>query len=153
MAFTHEIGHIIGGWCSGGTLKDASLWPWHLPYSFFDPNPHPLVTLWSGPIVGVMFPVVIAMIFRREWIWLIAYFCILANGVYLATAWLVGEDQLDTQKLLRAGAHPIAIVLYCLLTIGAGYHGLRRSCIRFFTPTDLGHQQESTSPVERGNYR
>ena len=31
MTFTHETGHIIGGWLSGGTLKSANLLPWHLP--------------------------------------------------------------------------------------------------------------------------
>ncbi|RMF40779.1 MAG: hypothetical protein D6753_10925 [Planctomycetota bacterium] len=56
MAFTHEIGHIVGGWCCGGTLKTADLIPWHLPYSIFDPDPKPLVTLWCGPILGIVVP-------------------------------------------------------------------------------------------------
>ena len=136
MTFTHEVGHIIGGWCCGGTLTGANLLPWNLPYSFFNPDPHPLVTLWSGPILGVTFPILIATIVRRDWIWVIAYFCVLANGAYIATAWFAGDDQLDTPKLLREGAHPITIALYCLLTIGAGYVGFRRSCIRFFAHTD-----------------
>ena len=136
MTFTHEIGHLIGGWCGGATLTDVDLLPWHLPYSFFDPDPHPLVTLWCGPILGVVFPVLIAVTVRRDWIWLIAYFCVLANGAYIATAWFVGDNQLDTPKLLHNGAHPITIVLYCALTIGAGYVGFRQSCIRFFAKTD-----------------
>jgi hypothetical protein len=32
MTFTHESGHIVGGWLGGGTLKDADLLPWHLPF-------------------------------------------------------------------------------------------------------------------------
>ena len=74
----------------------------------------------------------IATVIRREWVWLIAYFCVLANGVYIAAGWL-GGDQLDTPKLLRQGAHPITIVAYCAPTIGAGYVGFRRSCIRFWS--------------------
>ncbi len=132
MTFTHESGHLIGGWCCGGTLADADLLPWHLPYSFFNPDPHPLVTLWCGPVLGVIIPLTFATMVRRDWAWFIAYFCILSNGVYIATAWFAGDAQLDTPKLLNHGASEITIVLYSILTIGAGYIGFRRSCIRFF---------------------
>lgn len=86
MTFTHEIRHIIGGTCCGGALKSADLLPWHLPYSIFEPDPFPLVTLWAGLIIGVLAPVAIAMILQREWMWFIANFCVLANGAYIATA-------------------------------------------------------------------
>lgn len=142
MTFTHEFGHILGGWFSGATLTSADLLPWHLPYSFFDPDPHPLVTLWCGPIFGVAVPVTIALAVRRDWMWLMAYFCVLANGLYLAVAWYAGDDQLDTPKLLENGAHPVSIAFYCLLTISVGYWGFRRSCLRFFSndpPDPSGH--------------
>ena len=129
MTFTHEMGHIIGGSCCGGTLKSADLLPWHLPYSIFEPDPFPLVTLWAGLILGVLAPTVLAMIIQREWIWFIANFCMLANGAYIATAWLSGDRYLDTPKLLEHGASPISVALYCLLTIGFGYVGFRRSCV------------------------
>lgn len=129
MTFTHEIGHIIGGTCCGGSLQSADLLPWHLPYSIFDPDPFPLVTLWAGLIIGVLAPVAVAMIIQREWIWFIANFCVLANGAYIATAWFSGDRYLDTPKLLEHGASPIVIAVYCLLTIGLGYVGFRRSCI------------------------
>jgi hypothetical protein len=54
--------------------------------------------------------------------------CVLANGAYIATAWFSGDRYLDTPKLLEHGASPIAIVVYCLTTIGFGYVGFRRSC-------------------------
>jgi hypothetical protein len=132
MTFTHEMGHIIGGWCCGGTLKAFDLAPWHLPFSIFDPDHKPLVTLWCGPVLGVLVPVIIALFARREWMWFIANFCVLANGAYIATAWLSGERYLDTRRLLEEGAHPIAIGLYCIVTIGFGYIGFRRSVIRSF---------------------
>jgi Peptidase M50B-like len=130
MTFTHEMGHILAGWCCGGTLTTVDLLPWHLPYSIFNPDPKPLVTLWCGPILGVVVPLGLAFAIRREWMWFIANFCVLANGSYLATAWISGDRYLDTPKLLEHGAHPITIVLYCALTIGFGYIGFRRSCIR-----------------------
>ena len=130
MTFTHESGHIVGGWFCGGTLKAADLFPWHLPYSMFDPDPRPLITLWGGPAIGVVVPLAIALLVRHHGMWFIAYFCVLANGAYLAAAWVSGEQYLDTAQLLEHGAHPLTIAIYCLLTIGFGYVGFRRHCIR-----------------------
>lgn len=136
MTFTHESGHLVGGWCCGGNLQSADLLPWHLPYSIFDPDPIPLVTLWCGPILGVAVPLGAAIVLRRSWMWFIAHFCTLANGAYLFTAWFSNDRYLDTPKLLEQGASPVAIGIYCLLTIGFGYFGFRRSCTTIFAPPD-----------------
>ncbi len=145
MTLTHETGHIIGGTCCGGSLKSADLFPWHLPYIIFEPDPFPLVTLWAGLIIGVLAPVVIAVIFQREWMWFIANFCVLANGAYIATAWFSGDRNLDTPKLLEHGASPIAIAVYCLMTIGFGYVGFRRSCVSTLSaPTKLATDKPKT---------
>ena len=133
MTVTHEAGHIMGGWCCGGTLQAADLWPWHLPYSIFDPDPKPLVTLWGGPILGIGIPIGLAYIIRTNWARFIANFCVLANGSYIATAWLSGDRYLDTQRLIEFGASPITIGLYCSLTIVVGYIRFRRSCIKAWT--------------------
>ncbi|MCA9261513.1 MAG: hypothetical protein KDA61_19990 [Planctomycetales bacterium] len=117
MTLTHEFGHLVGGWASGGTLKSADLRPWRLPYSLFEPDPHPLVTLWCGPILGIAIPIGASFLIRSEWTAFVANFCILANGTYLATAWIEGDRYLDTARLLEYGASPIALGLYCLLTI------------------------------------
>lgn len=130
MTFTHELGHLIGGWSCGATLQAVDMWPWHLPYSIFDPDPLPLVTLWSGPILGALLPVGLAAYLRLNWIWFVAHFCTLANGLYLATAWYSGDRFLDTQRLLAHGASPFSIGLYCIVTIGLGYIGFRRSITR-----------------------
>lgn len=135
MTVSHELGHIICGCACGGTLTDVDLRPWHLPYSFFEPDPHPLVTLWGGPILGVIFPVTVAFLIRTKWIWFVAYFCMLANGLYIATAWVSGDRFLDTPKMLEHGAHPISIAAYCFLTIGFGYVGFRRHCVFVLSET------------------
>lgn len=129
MTFTHEAGHIVGGWLSGGTLETADLRPWRLPYSLFRPDPRPLVTLWSGPLLGVLLPYAIASMIRHAWVWFIADFCLLANGAYLAAAWFSGDRFLDTPRLVEAGASPVAIAIYCALTIGIGYVRFRRDCV------------------------
>jgi hypothetical protein len=130
MTFTHEIGHVICGYACGGKLIDADLAPWSLPYSIFEPDPLPLITLWGGPLFGAIFPVLLASLIRSNWAWFIAYFCLLANGTYLLVAWFSGDRYLDTTKLLEHGAHPISIGLYCTITIGVGYIGFRRNCIK-----------------------
>ena len=56
----------------------------------------------------------------------------------IATAWLSGDRYLDTPKLLEHGAYPISIAIYCLLTIGFGYVGFRRQCVRMLAPTHVG---------------
>ena len=129
MTFTHETGHVIGGWISGATLTDLDLAPWRMPYSLHSPDPHPLVTLWSGPVLGVLVPLALAAVIRRPWVWFIADFCLLANGIYLALAWASGGRFLDTPRLLDAGAVPLSIVIYCALTIGFGYVRFRKDCI------------------------
>ena len=148
MTFTHELGHIVCGWTCGGTLRNADLRPWHLPYSIFDPDPQPLVTLWGGPALGIALPLGVALLVRRPWIRFITYFCVLANGAYLASAWVSGDRYLDTPQLLERGAHPAMVAIYCVLTIGFGYPGFRRHCIRMLSPTagatPLDRKGEST---------
>jgi hypothetical protein len=147
MTFTHEAGHVVGGWASGGTLREAHLLPWELPYSTFDPDPRPLVTLWSGPVLGVLVPLALAAAIRRHWAWFISHFCLLANGSYLAIAWATGDNLLDTPKLLARGAYPATIAAYCLLAIGFGYVGFRRHCTRVLSPPGGG----SPGPIGRTN--
>lgn len=129
MTMTHECGHIVGGWLGGATLRHADIFPWHLPHSLFEPDPHPLLTLWSGPVLGVVVPLGVALLVRREWMWFLANFCLLANGAYLATAWLSGDRFLDTPRLLEAGAWPGSVLAYCILTIVLGYVRFRANLL------------------------
>lgn len=132
MTTTHEAGHIVAGLAGGATLVAYDLRPWSLPFSLFTPDPHPLMTMWAGPMTGVLAPTGIAALIRRPWTWFIAGFCAVANGAYLATGWLTADSWLDTTKLLEHGAWPASIVAYCALTIGWGYPVLRREILSLF---------------------
>lgn len=134
MALTHELGHLAGGWAGGGTLQSAELRPWRLPHSHFAPDPAPLATLWCGPLLGVLAPLALAIVLRREAAWFVAYFCLLANGTYLAVSWASGERHLDAPRLLAHGASPLWLGVYCATTIGSGYWGFRRCCLRLLQP-------------------
>lgn len=152
MTFTHETGHIVGGLLSGGKLVAADLAPWRMPFSIFDPDPRPLITLWSGPLLGVAVPLLAAACIRRNWGWFLAYFCMLANGSYLALAGWSGDSLLDTSKLLAHGAHPLSVALYCAVTLGWGYPGFRRVCRRMLEPNarpTAGTSHETGTPGEQ----
>jgi hypothetical protein len=136
MLLSHEGGHILAGWLGGGRLQAADLRPWRLPYSFFEPDPRPLVRLWGGPLLGVLVPYAVAAYVRRDSTWFVAHFCALANGCYLAVAWISPERYLDTAQLLEHGAWPAAIAVYCCATLSVGYLGFRRQCRQALTPPE-----------------
>ncbi|MEQ8208393.1 MAG: hypothetical protein RH917_01070 [Lacipirellulaceae bacterium] len=129
MAVSHETGHLLGGWIGGSTLLKCDLAPWRLPYSIHNPDPNPALTLWSGPLVGVGLPALLAFAIGRWWTWFIADFCILANGTYLALAALSGDPLLDTPRMIAAGIHPTWIASFCLITISVGYFRFRRDIL------------------------
>ena len=128
--FNRLLGHLIGGWLGGATLVDFDLAPWRLAYSRHHPDPMPLITLWSGPLLGVGIPYLVAVLVQHRWLWFVADFCLLANGLYLATAWWSGDRYLDTTRLLAEGASRLSIGLYCLATIVAGDWRFRAACGR-----------------------
>lgn len=145
MVLTHEFGHICCGWLSGGTLAAADLRPWALPWRRFKPDPHPLVTLWGGPVLGVVVPWAAASLTRHREMWFVSHFCTLANGVYLALAWLTGDRWLDTARLLDEGASSVAVGIYCLTTICCGYVGFRRACMRLLASEPPHHSNIANS--------
>ena len=148
MTFTHETGHIVGGMTCGATLNDYDLAPWRMPYSLHSPDPHPLITLWAGPIVGVAVPLGLAWLIQKPWSWFIADFCLLANGAYLALAWWSGDAFLDTPRMLDAGAHPATIVVYCLLTLGFGYVWFRSDCVHYLSVPPNQDDNDQLSNVD-----
>lgn len=133
MTFTHELGHLATGWICGGSLVSVELRPWRLPCTVFVPDSHPLATLWGGPVLGVVLPLGAAAAVRRPGVWFVAHFCVLANGLYLSAAWISGDRYLDTPRLFEHGAHPALVAAYCLATVGCGYVGFRRHCIRILS--------------------
>nr|WP_047815590.1 hypothetical protein [Rhodopirellula islandica] len=151
MTQSHELGHVVGGWISGATLIEIDLRPWHLPYSIHSPDPAPLITLWSGPVLGVLVPVAIALGANRRVLWFVADFCLLANGTYLALAWFSGEAFLDAPRLFQAGASKPMVAAYCILTIGVGYARFRNDCISMLEHASEPPMASAPHPVPDEN--
>ena len=128
MLVCHELGHLIMGYVGGAKLVDFDIVPWHLPYSFHSPDPHPLITLWGGPVLGISIPFAAFFCWRNAILRFVADFCLLANGCYIAVATWTGDHLLDSQRLLDAGAPITSLILFSALTITVGYLRFRQDC-------------------------
>jgi hypothetical protein len=129
MTVTHELGHVTGGLIGGATLIELQLRPWHLPHSMFAGDKHPLATLWAGFALGCVVPLLVAAIVRHQACWFVAWFCVLANGAYLLFGYFSGDGELDSTKMIRAGAHPIALLGAAAVMLVVGYIKFRKSCV------------------------
>jgi hypothetical protein len=103
MMWVHECGHVLGCILSGGKIDHVVLAPWS--FSRTDPfsDPHPLVTVWSGPLFGSLFPLVLSLCFPRiALLRLFAAFCLLVNGIYICCASFTPFA--DAAVMLRRGS-------------------------------------------------
>ena len=133
MTVTHELGHVICGLLGGARLVDLQLQPWHLPHSLFAGDAHPLATLWSGFLVGSGVPLLVARAIRRPGCWFVAWFCVLANGVYLLLGLFSGDGELDSTKMIRAGSHPSLLLVAGSAMSIVGYLKFRQTSINLLS--------------------
>lgn len=129
MTVTHELGHVMAGLAGGAQLRELQLQPWRLPYSIFLGDPHPLVTLWAGFAVGGLVPLVVALAVRRNAVWFVAWFCLLANGAYLLLGYVSGDGELDSAMMIRAGARPIELLGVSTVMLLIGYTRFRQALV------------------------
>lgn len=89
MQALHEFGHIVGAWMTGGTVTQVVLHPLTISRTDLSENPHPLVVVWAGPILGVTIPVLLwggAAMVKMPGAFVLRFFagfCLLANGLYI----------------------------------------------------------------------
>ncbi len=62
MQAVHELGHVLGASATGGTVTKVALHPLALSRTDVSPNPHPLLVVWAGPIVGALVPLIVFLI-------------------------------------------------------------------------------------------
>jgi hypothetical protein len=114
MMCCHEFGHVLHAWLTGGTVTKVVLHPLAISRTDISPNPSPRLVVWGGPLWGVVVPLLISVMFRwRRWRgskWLDAFagFCLIANGLYLASGIL--DPAGDTEELLRLGTPAWALL-------------------------------------------
>ncbi|MEZ6062577.1 MAG: hypothetical protein R3C19_19720 [Planctomycetaceae bacterium] len=112
MQGVHELGHVIAAKLSGGSVSKVVWWPTSISRTDVDPNPHPLIVCWSGPLFGSLLPLIAAMWLaaagrRSSAAKFFAGFCLIANGAYLSVGSIDGVG--DAGTLLSLGA-PVAVL-------------------------------------------
>jgi hypothetical protein len=123
MQAVHELGHVVAAWLAGGRVTQIVLHPLAISRTDVDPNPHPLLVVWAGPVAGVVAPVLAWGLFAAaklptSFLRFFAGFCLIANGAYIG----LGSFQRigDCGVMLRYGS-PISLLwLFGIVTAVTG---------------------------------
>jgi len=125
MQAVHELGHVLGGVLSGGTITRVVLHPLTISRTDVDPNPMPLFEIWAGPTIGVIAPLLSWILVRKmklAWVFLLRFFagfCLVANGAYLGCGSFYSIG--DAGELLRHGCPTWELWLFGGVTIPVGF--------------------------------
>ena len=131
----HESGHVMGALLSGGNVSRVVLHPLAISRTDVWPNPHPLVEVWAGPVLGVLLPLVIYSVVqftKCPEVYLVRFFagfCLVANGMYLLVGTLKRIG--DPSELLDHGAPAWQMIFFGLLTVPLGFYLWHRLGIYF----------------------
>jgi hypothetical protein len=125
MQAVHELGHCLGAWATGGTVKRVVLHPLAISRTDVTPNPWPLIVAWCGPVIGIFLPAFAwgaTAAFQSRFTWLprfFAGFCLLANGIYLGVGSFQGIG--DAGDIVRLGSPVLTLWLFGLAAVPAGF--------------------------------
>lgn len=125
MQLVHELGHVIAGLATCGTVTKVVLHPLAISRTDVNPNPQPLIVAWSGPVLGVLFPLLIWGVFhffQLRGAYLVRFFagfCLIANGVYIGIGSFEGIG--DTGDLLRLGTPMWMLWAFGAVTVPIGF--------------------------------
>lgn len=124
MQAVHEFGHVLGAWLTGGHVTRVVWHPVTISRTDLAYNPHPLLVVWSGPVLGVLIPLAFWGIARGARIpgaFLLRFFagfCLIANGAYIAFG---SFDRIgDCGQMVRHGSPAWSLWLFGGLTMPAG---------------------------------
>jgi hypothetical protein len=134
LQVVHEFGHVLGAWMTGGIVRLVALNPFSISRTELSYNPHPLVVVWAGPVVGVALPLLfwaVAKMSRLSGSFVLRFFagfCLIANGLYIGVGSFnhIG----DCGEMLRHGSQLWQLRLFGLFTAPVGvwlWHGQGRS--------------------------
>jgi hypothetical protein len=107
MMLVHETGHVIGALGTGGRVQRVIWHPAVISRTDVRPNPHPLIEIWAGPMIGSLLPLVAAVMasllrLRAAYlVWVLAGFCLIANGAYIGVG--AFHPICDAEELIAHG--------------------------------------------------
>ncbi len=85
----HELGHVLGALTTGAEVERVILGPLSISETVLGENPHPLVVVWAGPVLGSLLPLALWGLLqllkcsRAYLARFLAAFCLVANGAYI----------------------------------------------------------------------
>ncbi len=126
MMATHEVGHVLHAWASGGDVRAVRIPLLGYSVTEFDANPRPHFVAWGGAVWGSALPLAAWWTIRRlrrrggGVAQFFAGFCLVANGVYLGAGWVYGVG--DAGDLLAYGTPAWVMILFGALTAPAGLY-------------------------------
>lgn len=125
MMGIHELGHVLGGIFTGGSISRVVLHPLSFSRTDLSINPAPALVVWAGPLLGVLLPVLLWLVgrlLRVPFVLLLQFFagfCLIANGAYIAGgAW---DGVGDCGVMLQTGTPVWVMWGFGLLTVPAGF--------------------------------
>jgi hypothetical protein len=127
MQVVHELGHVLLAWTTKGEVTKVALHPLIVSRTDLAENPHPLAVVWGGPILGCLLPLIAfgaASVSRAPGVYLFRFFagfCLVANGVYIGTGWLLANGA-DPGVMTENGSPTWLLVAFGLLTPPAGLY-------------------------------
>ena len=122
---THELGHVIAGLSTGGSVSKVVVHPLSISRTDLSPNPSPLITVWAGPIIGVSLPLIIWGVFWRFKIpgdylaRFFAGFCLIANGAYIGIGSF--ENIGDAGDMMKHGSPIWLLWLFGIVIVPIGF--------------------------------
>jgi hypothetical protein len=126
MMAVHELGHVVGVLATGGAVAKVVLYPLTISRTDVSVNPCPLLVVWTGPIVGVVLLVglaILARVGKLRCAYLLRFFagfCLIANGCYVGLGSFGGVG--DAGDMLRLGSPIGCLWLFGLATVPFGFY-------------------------------
>lgn len=125
MQAIHELGHVLGALATKGKVSQVVLHPLTISRTDLSENPHPLFVAWSGPVFGVLAPLVLwalASLRRFKQLFVLQFFaafCLVANGLYIGLGSFAEVG--DCREMLKHGSETWQLWLFGLLTAPIGF--------------------------------
>jgi hypothetical protein len=127
MQVVHEVGHVVVARMTDGEVTKVALHPLIVSRTDLAGNPHPLTVVWGGPLLGSILPLLgfaVARFSRMPGVYLFRFFagfCLVANGVYIGTGWLIANGA-DPGVMLENGSPKWLLLAFGLLTFPCGLY-------------------------------
>lgn len=150
----HELGHVIAGLTTGGTVTKVVLHPLAISRTDISPNPNPLAVVWAGPIIGVVLPLTIWGIlwkFKIPGDYLARFFagfCLIANGAYIGIGSF--ENIGDAGDMIKNGSPTWLLWLFGIITVPIGFLIWHRLSPKFGLSESNGRVDEWAAYVSLG---